>query len=221
MRKTDGVVFINSNDAVLANMAKRFKEPILYPEDELALLSSSPFLAVSYQGSDRTTQLVGRYNYINIAAALAVGSAFGVDVAAALDAVASYVPDNSRSQVIRKGEVTIILDAYNANPDSMKAALENLGEQNSTTMAILGDMNELENPQAQHQEVLDYANSTGIKEILTVGPMMGAVADNRSIHFASKEALEKHLKERDLTGYTVLLKASNSIKLESITKSIS
>lgn len=219
LRKNQSVPFINMSDSVLSNMAKRFESPIRYPQKDFKLKTSTPFVRVSLDGVEKETQVIGRYNYANMAAAVAIGRHFDVDDNKILNAIAAYEPDNSRSQIIKKGKTTIILDAYNANPDSMKVALDNLAEQNGNTMAILGDMNELEDSNSQHMEILAYAKKVGIKQVLTVGQKFGRVADP-DYHFQSKDDLEGKLKKMDFNDSTVLLKASRSIKLESILKSI-
>ncbi len=219
IRKNGGTAFINKNDSVLSNMAKRFESPVVYPPSDFKLLSSSPFLSVQLGTNEKETNVVGRYNFSNMAAAVAIGRFFEVADDDILNAIATYEPDNARSQIIKKGTTTIILDAYNANPDSMKVALENLAEQKDSTIAILGDMNEIENANSQHMEVLTYARKVGIDQVLTVGQKFGWVADPQ-FHFKTKEELEQHLKGSDFKNSTVLLKASRSVKLETILKSI-
>lgn len=218
LRKNNGKPFINTTDSVLSNMAKRFDAAVTYPQKDFKLKESSPFLHISLNGDERETQVIGRYNFINMAAAVAVGRFFEVEEGKILDALSIYEPDNSRSQIIKRGNTTIILDAYNANPDSMKAALDNLAEQKGNTLAILGDMNELENSNSHHMEILSHAKRAGIKRVLTVGQKFGWVADPE-FHFKTKEDLVQYLKSIDIKGSTVLLKASRSIKLESILNS--
>lgn len=219
IRKAEGVAFINADDSVLSNMARRFQSPIVFPSADLKLKSTQPYLTISLSGIDQDTQIVGRYNYNNIAAAISIGRYFDVPDENILKALSSYESDNSRSQIVKKGNVTIILDAYNANPDSMKVALEHLAEQKGDKLAILGDMNEVEDADDQHEELLEYARKLGLSKVLTVGEKIGKVA-NPSNHFESKEKLEEKLRKMDLSDTTVLLKASRSIKLESILKSI-
>lgn len=219
LRKTNGTPFINMDDSVLSNMAKRFESPVLFPSKDMKLTSSQPYLTISLNGVLQETQIVGRYNYSNMAAAVAIGKYFDVPDKKILQALSSYESDNSRSQIIKKGTITIILDAYNANPDSMKVALENLAEQQGGKLAILGDMNEVEDSDGQHTELLEYARKLGVTNVLTVGEKIGKVA-NPNHHFESKDTLEEELKKMDLSNSTVLLKASRSIKLESILKSI-
>ena len=219
IRKNNGVAFINMEDSVLSNMSKRFAEPVLFPPKDLKLTASAPYVSISLNGVEQETQIIGRYNYSNIAAAVAIGRYFEVPDDDILSAVSTYEADNSRSQIIRKGSTTIILDAYNANPDSMKVALENLAEQSGDKLAILGDMNEVEDSENQHAELLEYAGKLGLSHVLTVGEKMGKVA-RPEYHYDTKELLEERLKEMDFSNATVLLKASRSIKLESILKSI-
>ncbi|MEO9483440.1 MAG: UDP-N-acetylmuramoyl-tripeptide--D-alanyl-D-alanine ligase [Ekhidna sp.] len=220
MRKTEGTVFINMNDSILSNMAKRFPSPVLYPPKELKLVASIPYLTISLNGVEKETRTVGRYNYNNIAAAVALGKHFDIPDEKILKALASYEADNARSQVIKKGSTTIVMDAYNANPDSMIVALENLAEQKGDKLAILGDMNEVQDSDDQHAEILEHARKLGLSHVLTVGEKIGRVA-NPKHHFHSKEDLEEELKKMNFANSTVLLKASRSIKLESILKSIS
>ncbi len=218
--KSEGVPFINCQDSILSNMAKRFESPVLFPQEDFKLKSASPFLHVQLAGIEQETSVFGKYNFLNMATAVAIGRYFEVPDKQILKAIGSYEPDNARSQIIKKGTTMIILDAYNANPDSMKVALENLAEQKGDTLAILGDMNELENSDDQHRKILDYAEELKIKCVMTVGKKIGRVA-NPSYHFEEKRNLEKKLRTMNFFNTTVLLKASRSIKLETLLNAIS
>lgn len=218
IRRNEGKALINMNDKVLSNMSKRFSSPILFPVDELKIISSTPYLQIELDGQSCQTNLTGKYNLDNIGAAVSVGREFGVTDEKILEAIASYIPENARSQIIKNGDVTIIMDAYNANPDSMKVALESLADQEGRKVAILGDMNELENPDESHSAILKNASDLGI-EVKTIGNKIGRVADSTT-HFNSKEELENNLKNEKFSNTTVLLKASRSIKLETILNSI-
>ena len=219
LRKTDGTVFINNQDGVLSNMAKRFNNPIIYPDSDFSLSDSAPYLSVELDKMRANTKVAGKYNFVNMAAAVSLGRFFEVNEKDILEAISAYRPDNARSEIINKGTVKIILDAYNANPDSMKLALENLASQEGKRVAILGDMNELENPEKDHKEVLDYAKELKIDLVLTVGKKIGRVADPAN-HFETKEELAKMLDSKNFSDTTVLLKASRSIKLETVLENI-
>ena len=119
--QNEGTVFINSQNEILANMAKRFKQPIFYPAKgdyyHGELISADPFVKVKAEnGSEIQTKLIGAYNFENIMSALCIGKYFGVQHDDANAAIEQYEPGNMRSQMVKKGTNTIILDAYNANP---------------------------------------------------------------------------------------------------------
>jgi len=123
-----GEVFINSYHPLLMEMGKRFVSPVYYPSEgdfySCKLKSKDPFLEIETEsGVLVKTNLIGDYNFGNIATALCVGKYFEIEEPKAIDALQNYEPIENRSQVIRRGTNTIILDAYNANPSSMKVAL--------------------------------------------------------------------------------------------------
>lgn len=218
LRKSDGFPIINLNDPVLSNMAKRFSAPAIFPETDVRLHSSAPLVTVEVGGLLVETNLVGAYNFDNLAAAVAVGRIFGVRDQSISAALSQYKPGNARSQVIKKGTLTIILDAYNANPDSMKAAIESLAKMPGRKVAILGDMNELKNSEQEHAGIVELAKAKKL-ELITVGEKIGKANSSRT-HFDDKEDLENYLSNRKYTNATVLLKASRSIKLETITENL-
>ena len=115
------------------------------------------------------------YNYINIAAAYAVGAYFKVEKKSLLEAINSYQPDNMRSQLLLNGSNRILLDAYNANPDSMRVALNSLESFVGDKIAILGDMNELEDSEVEHLQLLQEVNLLKLKMIIIVGPQMALI----------------------------------------------
>ena len=133
-----------------------------------------PFLGLRLKDCEVHTQLVGAYNAANVLAALAVGEYFGVPRADAVAAIESFVPANQRSQMVRTERNTLIVDAYNANPSSMKAALENFAAlQAPEKLALLGDMRELgAESVAEHVKVVEQLRAAGIPAIL-VGEEFG------------------------------------------------
>ncbi|MCK5366991.1 MAG: UDP-N-acetylmuramoyl-tripeptide--D-alanyl-D-alanine ligase, partial [Cyclobacteriaceae bacterium] len=147
--KNKGIVFINQNQEILVNMSKRIKNTVFYPNEEsyyhCSFAGADPFVELKTgHGNTIKTNLPGKYNFDNIATALCIGKYFNVAEEKANNAVAAYTPKNNRSQIIQKGNNTIILDAYNANPSSMEKALENLTQMKSNSkVAIVGDMFEL------------------------------------------------------------------------------
>ncbi len=229
LRKTDGVVFINSQDRLLSNMGKRFKKPYYYPSSDdyfpCQLVSADPFVVYrSGNGDPVETQLVGAYNFENIAAALCVGQYFEVPTEAANEAIRAYQPANKRSQVIRQGSNTIILDAYNANPDSMQAAIRNLeAMQASQKAVILGDMYELgEDTTVEHRAIGELLAQSTIQRILLCGNFMQDAhqACPGSQYFADKRALEKHLHQHPIADSTVLIKGSRGMAMETLVEKL-
>jgi UDP-N-acetylmuramoyl-tripeptide--D-alanyl-D-alanine ligase len=221
----NGQVFINSANPILANMAKRFTNPIFYPGPkdfyQAHLVSADPMVKIKSDNGDIVeTNLIGDYNFENIAAALCVGKFFGVDALAANKAVAEYVPGNMRSQVLKKESNTIILDAYNANPSSMQAAIENLAAMNaSNKVLILGDMFELESEaEKEHQAVGALVKQKGFQQVYLCGSLFKAALREipEAKYFEKKDQLITELKQFPIKNATVLVKASRGIGLETV-----
>jgi UDP-N-acetylmuramoyl-tripeptide--D-alanyl-D-alanine ligase len=221
----EGVVFINSQNMILANMAKRFKNPYFYPAAgdyyQAQLIDADPFIRFQAENGDRVqTQLMGAYNFENIAAALCIGKFFGVDAKDANRAIAEYVPGNMRSQIVKKNSNTIILDAYNANPSSMEAAILNLAAmQASRKVVILGDMFELEEEaEHEHQRIGELLKEKKFDRAYLCGQLMkSAKASFPEVrYFEHKDLLMADLKANPITDSTILVKASRGIGLETI-----
>jgi UDP-N-acetylmuramoyl-tripeptide--D-alanyl-D-alanine ligase len=218
-------VFINSQNEILSNMAKRFNNPVMYPAKgdfyRCDFVSADPYVKlVAENGEEIQTQLLGKYNFENIASALCIGKFFKVNSSDANKAVAEFVPGNMRSQVITKKTNTIILDAYNANPSSMKAAIENLAAMKAARkILIVGDMFELEEEaEKEHQQVGKLIQQLGFNEVYLCGHLMkvAQLEIPSAKHYTSKEDLIAALKENDFSDSTILIKASRGIGLESI-----
>ena len=162
------------------------------------------------------THLVGSYNFENVAAAIGVGQYFGVDDNAIIEALEAYTPTNSRSQVIETQKNRVIMDAYNANPTSMRAALINFasicGEQH---LLILGDMRELGTAsEEEHRNILGLMKELKFKEALLVGQNFCTYNENPYWKTFEKVGdLCEYLQIHPVSGKTVLVKGSNSIQL--------
>ncbi|MBX2968586.1 MAG: UDP-N-acetylmuramoyl-tripeptide--D-alanyl-D-alanine ligase [Cyclobacteriaceae bacterium] len=220
-----GTVFINSQNPILFNMAKRFKNPLLYPAKgdyfHCELIGADPYVKIRMEdGREAQTKLIGAYNFENIATALCIGKFFGVDANLALQAVSEYEPANMRSQVIKKNTNTIILDAYNANPSSMEAAIRNLADMKADhKVLILGDMFELEEEaETEHRNIGKLIRDLGFTDVLLCGELMSSALKEfpRAKHFYKKEDLLEYLKQNPISQATVLVKASRGIGLEAV-----
>ena len=226
------LIFLNEDDADLKEMASRqpchvFGYGLRYQGAEVLPASAAePFLRIRLDGLEIRTGLVGAYNATNVLAAIAVGEYFGVSRADAADAIAAYVPKNNRSQMMSTASNTLIVDAYNANPSSMAAALDNFAAvEGELKVALLGDMRELgEDSVAEHVKVVRKLTETGIAAYL-VGDefrkaldMAGIVPEDGKAGvrgwFPDSPSLASFLKEHPLSGAIVLVKGSRGIRME-------
>ncbi len=163
------------------------------------------------------TQLIGAYNIDNLLAAIAVGINFGVDRKQICHALEDYKPTNSRSQLLTTPHNSLIVDAYNANPSSMQAALENFGQiEASPKMAILGDMRELGDASAEeHQRIANLIGQSGIDLVWLVGDEF-ARTDCNYRKFSNLDEVKAAIAQQRPEGFTILIKGSNSMRLHQL-----
>ncbi len=163
------------------------------------------------------TQLIGSYNMDNVLCAAAVGNYFDVSQEEISEALAGYVPQNSRSQLTQTAHNMLVVDAYNANPTSMRAALDNFARMEvSNKMAILGDMKELgEATATAHQEVVDSLEACGLDEVWLVGEAF-AQTNHTQRTFANVEEVKMALEAAMPQNHYILIKGSNSMRLSSL-----
>lgn len=224
------VIFVDSQSEVLSNIAKRrMKSPFYYPAKgdylHAELLESQPSLKLrTEEGSEATTHLTGAYNFENICAALCVGKYFEVDANLALDAVASYNPDNNRSQVLERGTNTILLDAYNANPSSMSASLRHFaGKEANYKVAILGDMFELgDDAPKEHEAIGKLTAELDLDEVHLCGKLMefGKLGNPKAHYWSDKEALKSYLESHAINNAAIMIKGSRGMSLETLLESL-
>ncbi len=218
-----GKLFVRNEDEVLMQRSEGI-DRVLYGASPLLNISGtiksvSPFLKakIKYCGDyyDIDTNLIGKYNLDNVVAASAVASHFGVAMHDIVKAISSYIPSNSRSQFIKGEHNNIILDAYNANPSSMKVAIENFAEvEASEKMLILGDMLELgEESEREHASIVSLLEQLNFKNALLVGKEFGAVKSQYEKFTTTSELIE-FLKVSELKSKTILVKGSRGIALE-------
>jgi UDP-N-acetylmuramoyl-tripeptide--D-alanyl-D-alanine ligase len=230
LKEKNGHAFYNASSAILAEMIRRKQvRSIPYGEHPDSVCKGSikeneRFLTVDLQfGKQRITahsRLVGDYNLENLIAAAAVGNYFGVRARDIRQAVESYIPANARSQYITTGKNKLILDAYNANPSSMRSSILNFSRisEKMEKVLILGDMLELgEYEEEEHLRILQLVGSMGFKEVFLVGPMFMRL--NTSEHFKSFENVEnlmEYLVSHLTENRFILIKGSRGIKLEKV-----
>jgi UDP-N-acetylmuramoyl-tripeptide--D-alanyl-D-alanine ligase len=219
LKEHDGVVFANADDPVLQEMlAQRGLEAIGYTKEGIKV-TADPFLEMEWEDASLQTQLVGAYNAANVLAALKLAWYFDVPREDALQAIASYIPSNNRSQLVKTEKNTLIVDAYNANPSSMGVALDNLAQMKGRKVAMLGDMRELgADAAAEHNRIV--ARLEGLEAYLVGEEFTRAAAGKPYKTFATSSDLAKYLEEHPLEGCTILLKGSHSIQMEKIIPSL-
>ena len=236
--REDGLIFINADNEHLMNQISDDEDIWLTPystdsENQYSCISGEviacdpflkfrwrePLLTLEQEGRSIKwhkvqTHLIGAYNIDNLLAAIAVGINFGVDRKQICAALENYVPSNNRSQMTVTEKNHLIVDAYNANPSSMMAALENFKlMQADNKMAILGAMRELGDvSQEEHQRIVDYLQTTDIKTVWLVGEEFENIRCDYP-KFKDVEAVKAAIAEKQPAGYYILIKGSNSTKL--------
>ena len=219
LKANNGTAFVNSGNELLMGLSKDLNRHT-YGTD-VKTVSCSPLLKVNAEGiGDIQTQLIGDYNLENVAAAIAVGHYFDVSNVDIKEALESYQPTNDRSMLI-EGRNRIIMDAYNANPTSMTAAIknfENTFRHGDNTLLILGDFREMGDASEQvHKDILELVKTLGFRHVYLVGPFYKQLNDNPNyLTFENMMALAAHLALHPVEGRTILVKGSHSNQLETI-----
>lgn len=217
-----GKIFLNIDDKDLLQMAAKRRIPFIpygiRENSATVLASESPFLTIGIEENEIHTHLVGAYNATNVLAAIAIGEYFGIARSKCIEAVENYIPSNNRSQMVRTAENTLIVDAYNANPSSMNAALDNfLLLQAPRKIALLGDMRELgSDSQAEHRAIVRRLVGEKLEAYLVGDEFREAVsAEGASIPcFDSSADLAEYLRQNPVSGALILIKGSHSIQME-------
>ncbi|MFN8416292.1 MAG: UDP-N-acetylmuramoyl-tripeptide--D-alanyl-D-alanine ligase [Cytophagaceae bacterium] len=222
LNATGGKVFLHSTNETLKSITN-LKEPITYanPGDyyQATFIDSNPVVRFKAEnGEEVISHLAGAYNYDNIVAALCIGKYFGVDAKDANQAIREYNPTNNRSQILKTDKNTLIMDCYNANPSSMKAAIENFNQSSfSNKIAVLGDMFELGADSAKEHALLgDLLNQSKFDKVLLCGKWMAEAKkiNSTALYFETKDALIEYVKDQKYSNATVLLKGSRGMGLE-------
>lgn len=229
LKQNGATAFICSDFDYFHEMAKtrKMEKVIWYGTSQHAgitgkVAESDPFLKVDITGGFNkpftiSTRLVGDYNLYNILSAVAIGKHFGVESECIKEAIESYNPDNSRSQLLKLGTNSIILDAYNANPTSMAAAIKNFANMDAgNKYLVLGAMAELgQESLAEHQAIVDLIAQYHWEQVVLVGGDFGKTKHHYKYLNNSAEAAE-WWKQNNIQNATVLLKGSRSAAMEKV-----
>lgn len=234
LEESGGLVFVNRDASFLEELAGPVQKKIFYSRcDRLSreedpygvqVLGVQPFVWVAFldeygQRVEVSTQLIGAYNVDNVMTAITIGKYFKVPAVKIKRAIEAYVPQNNRSQVLKKDSNTFILDAYNANPTSMRSALEHFRSMDAPRkIAVLGDMLELGPYSAgEHERIARYAAEQDFDCLLLVGPAFESSARQLGLlHFPGVDALKEWWRQQSIEHTHVLIKGSRRIRLEEL-----
>jgi UDP-N-acetylmuramoyl-tripeptide--D-alanyl-D-alanine ligase len=165
------------------------------------------------------TNLAGSYNAENVTAACSVGLQFGISPDQIVNAISQYVPQNNRSQLIKTQRNTLFMDAYNANPSSMSAAIkEFLRFEGLQKLLIIGEMREVgDSSPREHQEIIEQLVEQHITHVICVGSSFEPFAVKAGFRYAANvEELSELLMQKPLNGYFIFVKGSRSNHLEKL-----
>lgn len=241
LKANDALVFLNTANDNLVEMAREreLDRIVSYGADDQAevqgkVTTANPFITIEWKcGGDGEsipvalnewheirTMLIGSYNLDNVLAAVTVGLHFGVTPEQICHAIENYMPTNNRSELVKTACNTLIVDAYNANPTSMAAAIESFGQIDTPLpkMAILGDMKELgEVSEDEHQKIVDSLKAKGLTDVWLVGEEFGKTQCD--FHkYNNVEEVKQAIADNKPSGKCILIKGSNSTKLFELPK---
>ncbi|HET9825200.1 MAG TPA: UDP-N-acetylmuramoyl-tripeptide--D-alanyl-D-alanine ligase [Chitinophagaceae bacterium] len=222
---THGYAFVMWDYDYLRQMSKGISGIIKYGTRGDAhligtVLKSDPFLEVVIsQGLEEKrikTQLVGDYNLPNVLAAVTVGKFFKVPEMKIKSAIENYTPSNSRSQLVNKGTNKIIMDAYNANPSSMRVAIDNFSKMPGEKILVLGSMAELgKESESEHATLIDQIKNHNWKEVVLVGNEFEKI-DHPFRHFKDSMEAKKWFRQQNFEDASILVKGSRSMQMEKV-----
>jgi len=220
LKTTNGLIIANADDPKIMAQLKG-QDPITYGTETTArvsatLLTENDAIRIEVDQQEIQTQLSGAYNGYNALAAYAIGRHFGVSPQNAKRALESYIPDNNRSQLILKKDLHITLDAYNANPTSMQAALASFSKKGGKKIAVLGQMNELgKHTEIEHKRLVDWIKSSSIDDCYWVGSAFAPFISSDK-YFSTVDQAIDYFSKTPLRQASILVKGSRSFTLEKL-----
>lgn len=219
-----GIAFVNTDDNAVMELSTNLKNVIYYgskgEKSTGIILKNDPFIEVKINGPSPMnikTNLVGAYNLPNILAAVCIGRYFKIDAQKIKKAIENYSPSNSRSQLIKVNNNTIILDAYNANPGSMKAAIENFATmQGNKKILMLGSMMELgSESEKEHAAIISLIDQYKWHAVVLVGDNFKEI-NHHYINYDNALQARDWLKKAEVENVQILIKGSRSMQMEKV-----
>jgi len=223
LQKNNKKAFVNSDDKIQADYSANidlFSFGIYNADCLYKIIASNPKVKIEFNNLKILSNLIGKYNATNIAAALCIGTFFNVTSDKLTKGIENYIPANNRSQIIQKQSNSIVLDAYNANPTSMIAALESfISTVASNKILFLGDMFELgTEAKKEHQNIVDYLQNNFFGKIYLIGLNFYStnIVSEKIKQYKKFEDLELFLKNTEIEKASILIKGSRGMALERI-----
>lgn len=218
------LIFVNGQDPIQMQRTEHSKRYIFGPKKGVAnvqieMKGCNPNVTVVYENSEIESNLIGEYNFSNISAAISIGTYFEVPKALIKEAIEDYTPTNNRSQILQITGNKIILDAYNANPTSMEAAIKNIDRISADNkVLILGDMFELGNSSDwEHQHIVNLLGTLQFQKILLVGKNFYKTESPSDIEkFETFDDLKSNFEKEAFKNATILIKGSRGMALERV-----
>ena len=220
LKSTSGLIFANDDDPKIMAQLKE-QDPFTYGTGTTAkvsatLLTEEDTIRIEVDEQEIQTQLSGAYNVYNALAAYAIGRHYGVSAQSAKSALESYKSENNRSQLIRKKDLSITLDAYNANPTSMHAALASFSKKEGKKIAVLGQMNELgKHTEIEHKQLVDSIKSSLLDDCYWVGSAFAPFVPTDR-YFSNVDQAMDYFSKTSLGQASLLVKGSRSFTLEKL-----
>lgn len=228
LKANNKTAIINNDDVKQVEKIDHYKKIISFGSKtnnnhNISLKSANPYVSVQYDNIVIESQLIGSYNFGNIAVAITIGSHFNIETQFIKYAIEHYKPDNNRSEIRTIGTNKIILDAYNANPTSMLAALKNFKQLSTKNKYLfLGDMFELgASAHQEHQDIANFVEANFDGHIFLIGKNFFKTKTKQStLRFSTFEDLEIEFNKLKISNSTVLIKGSRGMALERILQHI-
>ena len=215
------LIFINNRDKKQVELTKEYSNKFTFGEQNsdsiFSVKSINPKINISIDNILIESNLFGQYNIDNIAAAICIGKYFNLDNENIKAGIERYIPENNRSQIIKKGSNKIILDAYNANPTSMQLALSSFNDmKEGKKIVFIGDMFELgENSHQMHQEIVYTVEKMNFDQTFIIGELFNKTKHSSNIKsFKNLNDLKGNMDE--ISNSAILIKGSRGMKLENI-----
>ena len=228
LRDNDKVIFYNSENLKQSSILNNYSNSFSFGSNSksnciLNKLKSKNCISIKYNEESIVSNIYGDYNFENISIAIAIGCYFKIGVEQIKKGVESYLPENNRSQILKKRNNTIILDAYNANPSSMDLAISSFENINTTNkMIIAGDMFELgQESNKYHQQIINYLEKSTNTLTYVVGVNFCKTNHSKKIKsFPSTKELINNISKLNISNYSILIKGSRTMQLEKIVEFI-